>query len=51
MLYGGWPDRLYIIENDTISYAGGLGPMEYNVNEVEDWLKDYKKKIGHSKED
>ena len=51
MLYGSMPERLYIIENDIIAYAGSIGPWVYNVNEVEDWLKDYRQRSRQSKED
>ncbi len=44
-LYGGIPERLYILENDTVSYAGGLGPWFYSVDEVEDWIKSHKEKL------
>lgn len=36
--YGGMPERLYVILNDKIVYQGGVGPMDYRVQEVRDWL-------------
>ena len=40
--YGALPERLYIILNGTIVYIGGVGPMDYKVNEIEDWLQTFK---------
>jgi hypothetical protein len=38
--YAGWPERLYILdENGTIVYKGKLGPFGYHPEEVETWLK------------
>ena len=37
--YAGMPIRLYIIKRRTIEYAGGTGPMFYNLNEVKEWLQ------------
>lgn len=42
--YGAWPDRLYIIGVDgKVAYQGGPGPGGFRVEEVEKWLKEYKK--------
>ncbi len=39
-LYAGWPERLYIIgEDSTIIYKGGMGPMDYKPQEVRAWLE------------
>lgn len=43
--YGGLPIRLYIIKNNKIELAGGMGPTFYAPKEVEQWLKDYKAEI------
>merc|ERR1712156_1243861 len=40
--YGALPERLYIILNGKIVYMGGVGPMDYKVNEVEEWLQNFK---------
>lgn len=38
-LYAGWPERLYVIdENKTIAYKGGPGPFGYEPDELESWL-------------
>jgi Iodothyronine deiodinase len=38
-LYGGWPERLYVIEETgKIVYRGGLGPFNYHPAEVSAWL-------------
>jgi hypothetical protein len=35
-LYGGWPDRLYLIGGDgRIAYQGGTGPFGFHVDELE----------------
>ena len=37
--YAGWPERLYIIdEQGTIVYKGQTGPFGYHPQEVADWL-------------
>ncbi len=38
-LYGGWPERLYVIdETGKIVYRGGMGPFNYHPAEVTAWL-------------
>ncbi len=38
-LYGGWPERLYVIdETGKIVYRGGMGPFNYHPAEVSAWL-------------
>jgi type I thyroxine 5'-deiodinase len=38
--YAGWPERLYILdENGTIVYKGQPGPFGYHPEEVASWLK------------
>mmetsp|Transcript_9443 Transcript_9443/g.8448 ORF Transcript_9443/g.8448 Transcript_9443/m.8448 type:complete len:144 (-) Transcript_9443:38-469(-) len=36
--YDSWPERLYIIEKGIIVYQGGMGPFDYKLAEVKDWL-------------
>ena len=37
--YAGWPERLYVVdENGTIVYKGKPGPFGYHPEEVETWL-------------
>ena len=37
--YAGWPERLYVVdENGTIVYKGKPGPFGYHPEEVEAWL-------------
>jgi len=38
LFYDSWPERLYIIEKGLVVYQGGLGPFDYNLQEVIDWL-------------
>ena len=45
MLYGGIPERLYIIEDEHIAYVGNIGPWDYNVAEIEAWLQEYKERV------
>jgi len=40
--YGALPERLYILLNGKIVYMGGQGPMDYKIEEVEEWLKNHK---------
>ena len=41
--YGAYPERLYIILDGIIVYAGGKGPHGYKVTEVEQWLQKFNK--------
>lgn len=37
--YSAWPERLYVIGADgKVSYKGGIGPDNFNLGELEDWL-------------
>jgi Iodothyronine deiodinase len=39
LAYSAWPERLYVIdERGQIAYAGGMGPFNYNPEEVRAWL-------------
>jgi hypothetical protein len=39
LLYGAWPERIYIIdESGRIVYRGGLGPFGYHPQEARAWL-------------
>jgi type I thyroxine 5'-deiodinase len=39
LVYAGWPERLYVIdENGHIVYKGKTGPFGYHPAEVEAWL-------------
>jgi len=39
LAYSAWPERLYIIdESGHVAYAGGMGPFNYNPDEVRAWL-------------
>lgn len=39
-IYGGWPERIYIIdEQGKIVYKGGLGPFNYHPEEARAWLE------------
>ena len=40
--YGALPERIYVLLNGKITYMGGPGPFGYKINELEDWLKNYK---------
>ena len=43
--YGAFPERLYIILDGYIVYQGGIGPMNYRVSEVKEWLEKYAGKL------
>ena len=36
--FGAWPERLYIIQDGVVVYKGGMGPFDYKLAEVKDWL-------------
>jgi hypothetical protein len=39
LAYSAWPERLYVIdEHGRIAYAGGMGPFNYDPQEVREWL-------------
>jgi hypothetical protein len=38
--YGGWPERLYLVDrNGRIAYQGGRGPFEFFPHELEQAIK------------
>lgn len=37
--YEAWPERLYVIDQGKIALKGGPGPFQYDIGEVEAWLK------------
>lgn len=43
--YGAFPERLYIVQDGTVKYAGGEGPHCYVLPEVEAWIKEYTNKL------
>jgi len=44
LAYSAWPERLYVIdEHRPHRYAGGMGPFNYDPQEVRAWLT---KRIG-----
>ena len=37
--YAAWPERLYVVGTDgRILYKGGMGPFEFDTDELEDFL-------------
>jgi hypothetical protein len=36
--YGAWPERLVVLEDDTVQYYGEHGPWGYKPEEVQNWL-------------
>lgn len=37
--YAAWPERLYVIGTDgRIAYKGGMGPFEFDTDELEQFL-------------
>ncbi len=40
--YGGLFDRLYVVKEGVVVYEGGRGPLNYKVEEVEQWLINYR---------
>lgn len=43
--YGGLFERLYVFQNNVIKYQGGRGPSGCHVEEVEAYLKNYRKSL------
>lgn len=37
--FAAMPIRLYIIQDDTVQYIGGIGPTFYNIQDVKKWLE------------
>lgn len=42
--YGARPERLFIVENGKIAYEGGIGPFNYDLEDMEGALKSLLKK-------
>ena len=42
ILYGSTPERLYIVHRKKVAYKGRRGPHGYKLEEVNQWLKDYR---------
>ena len=40
--YGAFPERLFIIRKGKIVYEGGMGPYNYDLEEVKCWLENWK---------
>lgn len=38
-LFRGWPERLYVLDDDKILYQGQNGPFGYSIPSVEYFLK------------
>lgn len=49
--FGAMPERLFILLNNEVVYAGGMGPFFYNLDEVKTWLDNFKtnSKLGDMK--
>ena len=45
--YGGMYERLYVVLDSRIVYAGERGPGGYKIDELEDWLVAYRKTKEH----
>jgi type I thyroxine 5'-deiodinase len=42
-VYAGWPERLYVVdEQGRIAYKGDPGPFGYHPEEVVRWLEDHR---------
>ena len=46
--FGAMPERLFILLNNEVVYAGGMGPFFYNLDEVKDWLVTFTEKIDNN---
>jgi hypothetical protein len=38
--YDAWPERLYVIVDGVVVYRGGVGPFDYRLDEVRQWLQE-----------
>lgn len=47
--YAAMPIRLYVIENGRVTYAGGPGPINYNLSEVRSYFENWKAAFQESK--
>ena len=42
--YAAWPERIYIIDTDgRIAYKGGMGPFQFQPEDVSNFLENYDK--------
>lgn len=41
--YGGFPERFYVIYDGKIALANGIGPQNYSVTDVKEWLSAFRK--------
>ena len=39
--FGAMPERLFILLDSKVVYAGGMGPFFYNLNDVKAWLENF----------
>jgi len=37
--YASLPERLYVVQDGQVVYQGGLGPFDYRIGDVENFLK------------
>jgi len=37
--YASLPERLYVVKNGQVVFQGGLGPFDYRISDVENFLK------------
>jgi len=38
-------ERIYVLQSNKVAYQGGLGPFNYNLEELDSWLANYEKNI------
>jgi len=38
LAYAAFPERLYVVVDGVVEYQGGLGPFNYNISELEEFL-------------
>ena len=46
--YGAHPERLYVLLDGNVVYQGGMGPFFYDLNELNQWLVDFKTREGNN---
>jgi len=43
--YAAFPERLYVVLDGTVVYAGGAGPFFYSIKELEGFIQNYTSNI------
>jgi len=44
-MFSAWPERLYVVLDGRVLYAGGKGPFGYRIDHLQSFLEDYFEKV------